>query len=230
MQKRKVAKRGAAGNRRDGVHPAAVDTRVPAALSSRMRIRLATPDDAGDCLAIYRPFIESSHSTFETEVPSLDAFAERMARFLATHPWLVAIQDDRVSGYAYAAPFKDRAAYQWTAEVSVYVSPHARRRGVARALYRALLQCMREQGYLNAVGLIAQPNAASVALHESLGFERVAWLPKPGFKLGRWHDVGWWWRALGPAPETPSPPVPLARCRDHAPAWIRAGASEAGAE
>lgn len=195
-----------------------------------MLIRLATPDDAAGCLEIYRPFVESSHSTFETEVPSVDAFAERMRRFLSTHPWLVAIEGERVIGYAYAAPFKDRTAYQWTAEVSVYVAPAARQRGVGRALYRALFQCMREQGYLNAVGLIAQPNEASVALHEGLGFERVAWLPKPGFKLGRWHDVGWWWRALGAAPESPSPPVPLARCRDQAAEWIRADANETAAE
>ncbi|HEU4366003.1 MAG TPA: GNAT family N-acetyltransferase [Candidatus Krumholzibacteria bacterium] len=185
-----------------------------------MLIRLATPDDAAGCLEIYRPFVESSHSTFETDVPSADAFAERVRRFLATHPWLVAVDGDRIIGYAYASPFKDRAAYQWTAEVSVYIAPDSRQRGLGRALYRALFRCMRGQGYLNAVGLIAQPNEASVALHEKMGFERVAWLPKPGFKLGRWHDVGWWWLALGPAPVAPLPPRALRDCRDEAARWI----------
>ena len=195
-----------------------------------MLIRLATPDDAAGCLEIYRPFVESSHSTFETEVPSVEAFAERMARFLATHPWLVAVDSDRVAGYAYASPFKDRAAYQWTAEVSVYLAPYARGRGLGRALYEALFRCMRGQGYLNAVGLIAQPNEVSVALHEKMGFERVAWLPKPGFKLGRWHDVGWWWLALGPAPDSPAPPVPLAACRAQAGQWIHETPNEAAGD
>lgn len=185
-----------------------------------MLIRLATPDDAAGCLEIYRPFVESSHSTFETEVPGVEAFAGRMARFLATHPWLVAVDGDRVAGYAYASPFKDRAAYQWTAEVSVYLAPYARGRGLGRALYEALFRCMRGLGYLNAVGLIAQPNEASVALHEKMGFERVAWLPRPGFKLGRWHDVGWWWLALGPAPASPRPPTPLSSVRAAAQQWI----------
>lgn len=183
-----------------------MDTSRRGRLDSPMLIRPATPADAAACLAIYRPFVETSHSTFETEVPSVAAFAERMQRFLATHPWLVAVEGECVIGYAYAAPFKDRTAYQWTAEVSVYIAPGHRRRGLGRALYAALLDRLRAQGYLNAVGLIAQPNEASVALHEALGFARVAWLPKPGFKLGRWHDVGWWWLALGPAPESPEPP------------------------
>lgn len=193
------------------------------AVSCAMLIRLATPADAAGCLEIYRPFVESSHSTFETEVPGVEAFAERMQRFLSTHPWLVATEGDRIIGYAYASPFKDRAAYQWTAEVSVYLAPDARGRGLGRALYEALFRCMRGLGYLNAVGLIAQPNEVSVALHEKMGFERVAWLPKPGFKLGRWHDVGWWWLALGPAPESPAAPAPLSARREEAEAWIREG-------
>jgi L-amino acid N-acyltransferase YncA len=186
-----------------------------------MLIRLATPADAAGCLDIYRPVVESSHSSFETEVPGEAAFAERMARFLATHPWLVAQDEGRIAGYAYASPFKDRTAYQWTAEVSLYIAADARRRGLGRSLYQALFRCMRGQGYLNAVGLIAQPNPASVALHESMGFERVAWLPKPGFKLGHWHDVGWWWLALCPAPDTPLPPTPLSACRAQAERWIK---------
>jgi phosphinothricin acetyltransferase len=185
-----------------------------------MLIRLATPADAPGCLDIYRPFVESSHSTFETDVPSVEEFAARIDKFTRTHPWIVAVEGERVLGYAYASPFKDRAAYQWTAEVSVYVAPDARRRGLGRALYQALLRCLRRQGYVNAVGLIAQPNEASVALHESMGFRRVAHLPGPGFKLGRWHDVGWWWLALGPLPESPADPSPLHRCRREAGLWI----------
>lgn len=100
------------------------------------------------------------------------------------------------------------------------IAPDARRRGLGQTLYEALFRCMRGQGYLNAVGLIAQPNEASVALHESLGFARVAWLPKPGFKLGCWYDVGWWWLALGPAPDTPRSPRALRDCGAEAARWI----------
>ncbi len=200
-----------------------MDTGAAPALSSLMLIRLASPADAPGCLAIYRPFVESSHSTFETEPPAPDVFAERMERILATHPWLVAVAGGgEIAGYAYASPFKDRAAYQWTVEVSVYLAPDARRLGLGRALYEALLRCLRAQGFLNAVGIIGQPNDASVALHETLGFERVAWLPKSGFKLGAWHDVGWWWLALCPAPASPAPPRPLALCREEAARWIAA--------
>lgn len=183
-------------------------------------LRLATPADAAGCLAIYGPFVLGSHSTFETEVPTVEEFAARMERFTRTHPWIVAVDGGRIVGYAYAAPFKDRLAYQWTTEVSVYLAPEARRRGLGRSLYAALLRCLRRQGYMNAVGLIAQPNEASVRLHESLGFTRVAWLPNPGFKNGAWHDVGWWWLALGPVPERPDAPRPFAACRDEAAHWL----------
>ncbi len=177
-------------------------------------LRLAVPADAAGCLAIYAPFVQESHTTFETEVPSLEQFTSRMDTVMRTHPWIVAVVDDRVVGYAYASPFKDRRAYQWTAEVSVYVSPDARRQGLGRSLYEGLLRCLRALGFVGAVGLIAQPNPASVALHEGLGFERVAWFPQVGFKRGRWHDVGWWRLALGDAPADPAPPHPLASCRE----------------
>ena len=184
-------------------------------------LRLATPTDAAGCLAIYRPFVESSHTTFETEVPAADEFAGRIEKYSRTYPWIVATDGGRIVGYAYASPFNNRAAYQWTAEVSVYVAADARGRGLGRTLYTALLRCLSNQGYINAVGLIAQPNQASVSLHEAMGFERVAFLPSPGFKLGRWHDVGWWWLTLRPVPEQPSPPRPLCECRADAERWIR---------
>jgi phosphinothricin acetyltransferase len=186
-------------------------------------LRLATPAHAAGCLAIYRPFVESSHTTFETEAPTEEEFARRIETYSRTHPWIVAADGDRVIGYAYASPFNNRAAYQWTAEVSVYIAPDARGRGLGRVLYTALLRCLRRQGCLNAAALIAQPNEASVALHESMGFRRVAYLPSPGFKLGRWHDVGWWWLTLGPPPESPAPLRPLRDCRADAEQWIREG-------
>jgi phosphinothricin acetyltransferase len=110
---------------------------------------------------------------------------------------------------------------QWSVEVAIYVSPDARRRGIGRALYEALFRCLAGQGFVNAVGVIALPNDASVALHEALGFEKIAHLKQIGFKLGAWHDSGWWQKRLAPLSAHPTPPRALARCRADAEAWIR---------
>jgi phosphinothricin acetyltransferase len=184
-------------------------------------LRLATPADAGECLAIYRPFVETSHTTFETEVPTVAEFARRIESTLATRPWIVAEESEDVIGYAYASPIKDRAAYQWSVEVAVYVADGSRGRGVGRAVYEALFRCLRAQGFVNAVGIIALPNDASIALHESLGFEKIAHLKSIGFKLGAWHDTTWWQKRLAPPPVRPAPPRPLAECAREIVAWIR---------
>ena len=185
------------------------------------RLRLASPADAAGCLAIYRPFVESSHTTFETEVPSVEEFAQRIESTLEARPWIVAEADGRIAGYAYASPIKDRAAYQWSVEVAIYVAPDVRRRGVGCALYAALFRCLAGLGYVNAIGIIALPNDASIALHESLGFVKVSHLKSIGFKLGAWHDSGWWQKRLAAPPSTPDPPRPLASCRDEVLGWIR---------
>ena len=184
-------------------------------------LRLATPADAAGCLAIYRPFVETSHTTFETDVPSLDEFARRIESTLAARPWIVAEENGRVVGYAYASPIKDRAAYQWSVEVAVYVAAEWRGRGVGRALYEALFRCLAGQGFVNAIGIIALPNDASIALHESLGFEKISHLKEIGFKLGKWHDSGWWQKRLASLPANPTPPRALASCRSEVDGWIR---------
>jgi phosphinothricin acetyltransferase len=184
-------------------------------------LRLATPADAPGCLEIYRPFVEASHTTFETDVPSTAEFAQRIAATLVSRPWIVAEEDGGVVGYAYASPIKDRAAYQWTVEVAVYVAEGMRGRGVGRKLYEALFRCLAGQGFVNAIGIIALPNPASIALHESLGFERVSHLKAIGFKLGAWHDSGWWQKRLADPPSEPEAPRPLASCRAEVEAWIR---------
>jgi phosphinothricin acetyltransferase len=184
-------------------------------------LRLATPSDAAGCLDIYRPFVETSHTTFETDVPTVDEFARRIESTLIARPWIVAEENGRVMGYAYASPIKDRIAYQWSVEVAIYVAPESRGRGVGRALYAALFRVLAGQGFVNAVGIIALPNEPSIALHESLGFEKISHLKSIGYKLGAWHDTTWWQKRLATPRTHPSPPRTLVSCRDDIDAWIR---------
>lgn len=174
-----------------------------------MTLRLAVPGDAADVRAVYAPYVRDTAVSFETEPPDEAEVARRIAATLPRHPWLVA--DDGkggVAGYAYAGAHRGRTAYQWSAEVSVYVAPAHQRRGLARALYDALLDVLRLQGFATALAGITLPNAPSVAFHEALEFRRVATYPAVGFKNGSWHDTGWWTLRLGDG-NAPEPPRPL---------------------
>lgn len=173
-------------------------------------VRSATEHDAAAVAAVYAPYVATPIS-FEAEPPSAEAMAARIRATLARLPWLVAVDGaDAVLGYAYAAPFRSREAYQWSVEVSVYVAPDARTRGVGRALYEALLGELRALGYLAAFAGISLPNDASVAFHERFGFEPIGVYPKVGYKLGRFWDVGWWTLRLAEheGPGDPEPPRP----------------------
>jgi len=173
-------------------------------------IRLADEHDAAAVQAIYAPYVRDSAISFETEPPPVDEIASRMRTVLAHAPWLVCEREGRVVAYAYAGRFHARAAYQWSVEVTVYADRTHHRRGAGRALYTALLDALRLQGFCTAVGIIALPNPPSVALHEALGFERVGVIPAVGFKHARWHDVGWWRLVLRPLDRAPDPPRSLA--------------------
>jgi L-amino acid N-acyltransferase YncA len=155
-------------------------------------IRLAQEDDAESLLAIYAPVVRETTISFEIEPPTIDEFRRRIRTTLAQRPWLVCEVHGDILGYAYGGAFRTRSAYQWTVEVTVYVHRLHRRRGIARALYTSLLECLRLQGYRTALAGIALPNPGSIALHESAGFEPVGVLRSVGYKLGRWCDVGWW--------------------------------------
>jgi phosphinothricin acetyltransferase len=174
-----------------------------------VRIRLARLDDAPGLLDIYAPFVRETWISFENEPPSVSEFRERIGAILARTPWLVAGEGEEIFGYAYADRLRSRPAYQWAQETTVYVARGHQRRGVARALYDALLTALRLQGFDSAWAAIALPNPSSVALHEGLGFRPVGVWPAVGWKLGGWRDLGWWrldLQDLGPAP---SPPRPL---------------------
>ena len=162
-----------------------------------MLIRPARAGDSAGCAAIYAPFVAETAVSFETEPPTAAQMAERIASCLRTHAWLVAEDGDELLGYAYATAHRQRPAYQWAAEVSVYVAPTSQRRGVGRALYGQLLVDLAAYGYRLALAGVTLPNPASVALHEAMGFEPVGVYRGVGYKLGAWHDVGWWQRTLG---------------------------------
>jgi phosphinothricin acetyltransferase len=159
-------------------------------------IRPASAGDATRVREIYAPHIEGSFVSFETVVPTAEEMAARIADF-SRYGWLVYEVDGQVLGYAYASPHRARAAYQWCCEVSAYLAPEARGQGVGTALYRELFARLRARGLVNAYAGITLPNAASVGFHESLGFKLVGVYEKIGYKLGAWHDVGWWALRLG---------------------------------
>jgi phosphinothricin acetyltransferase len=165
-----------------------------------MLIRPATAADAPALLAIYRPFVETSTVSFETAVPAVEAFAARVDKALAGWQWLVAEHAGACVGYAYGSTHRERAAYRWSVEVSAYVHPDHHRKGIGRALYTQLLDALARQGYCNAYAGITMPNAGSVALHRSVGFEPIGVFKSVGRKFGRWHDVAWLQRPLRDAP------------------------------
>jgi L-amino acid N-acyltransferase YncA len=181
-----------------------------------MAIRNADPTRDGiACAEIYAPYVLHTAISFEEVPPTPEEMAGRIERIARSHPWLVAELSGRVVGYAHGSPFRDRAAYRWAAEVTVYLADDAKRRGVGRALYQSLLDLLARQGVQVVCGGVTLPNDASVALHEAVGFVPVGIYRRIGFKHGRWHDVGWWQRELTPAvggiPPELAPPTKLDR-------------------
>lgn len=173
-------------------------------------IRPATEADAEQIAAIYGPIVLNTAISFEMEPPDAEEMRRRIAGTLERYPWLVCERGGEVLGYAYASQYRTRAAYQWSVDTAVYTGAQSRGIGVGRALYTALLSVLPLQGFYNAYAGITQPNAGSVGLHEAMGFELVGVYRQVGYKLGRWHDVGWWQRSLQPHVGPQAAPVALA--------------------
>jgi len=183
-----------------------------------MHIRHADPArDGAACAAVYAPYVTDSVASFEEHPPGAVEMTGRIERVSERHPWLVAEEDGTLAGYAYACEHRERPAYRWAADVTVYVARDHHRRGIGRALYGALLELLVRQGVQVACAGITLPNDASVALHEACGFERIGVYRRIGWKAGAWRDVGWWELELiasidGTPPEPGAParlPEPL---------------------
>lgn len=182
-------------------------------------IRFITPDDYAAVLAIYAPFVANTAVSFEYEVPSSAAFADRIEAITDRFPFLVCEIDKEVVGYAYASKHRDRTAYQWSVESSVYVRPDAHRRGVATALYTTLFALLQHQEFINVYAGITQPNERSVAFHRSLGFQDVGLYENIGYKFGQWHSVLWLSRTLQPHSAHPTAPISIQDVLD-TPSWF----------
>lgn len=167
-------------------------------------IRPAATDDVQNILDVYTPYVTESATSFEEEPPSIKEMGERITR---SHVWLVAEDADHTLGYAYATRFHPRAAYRWSVQVSIYLVPEAQGRGVGKLLLRELLDRLVAYGFVNAFAGTTLPNARSIALFESFGFEKIGHQRNVGFKHGGWHDVGWWQLQLQ-EPSSPPPPLP----------------------
>jgi phosphinothricin acetyltransferase len=158
--------------------------------------RTATPDDAQELLAIYRPIVEATAISFETQCPSISQFAARIEAVTTTHAWLVAEKNGQIAGYAYGTPHRPRDAYRFSVETSVYVNTAHHRQGIGSQLYGTLFPILAEKGYFHAYAAIALPNVGSIAVHKSAGFRHVGTFPNVGYKFDRWHDVSWWYHCL----------------------------------
>ncbi len=174
-------------------------------------IRPARPEDAATIAAIYAPYVLGGTVSFETEAPDAYEIRRRMAASDGMLPWLVATNgdEDAVLAYAYATKFRERPAYRYVVETSVYVAGDFVGQGTGRLLYEALIDTLRAQGFVQAIGVIALPNDQSIKLHEAVGFRRAGVLREVGFKHDRWIDIGLWQCDLNDATVPPDEPRPF---------------------
>ncbi len=166
-----------------------------------MTIRDARRSDVPAMLAIYAPFVEHTAVSFEYDVPTEAEFARRLEEHQAAFPWLVCEENGRVMGYAYAGRAFERAAYGWNAEISCYLAPELRGRGVGRRLYARIEEILTRLGYYKLFAVVTSANAPSVAFHRALGFRDAACFRNVGYKQGGWYDVLWLEKTLCDRPE-----------------------------
>jgi phosphinothricin acetyltransferase len=177
-------------------------------------IRLASEDDAAQIQFIYAPYCLHTPISFEEAAPDEAEMRQRIRKVGARFPWLVCDRGGEVLGYVYGGVHRGRAAYRWSVEVTAYIHQRHHRHGIGRALYTSLFRILILQGFYNAFAGITLPNPGSVGLHEALGFRPIGVYTAIGFKLGLWHDVGWYQLELQPRPATPAEPRAIRAIRN----------------
>ena len=186
-------------------------------------IRVAGPEDAPALLEIYTYYVRHTAITFEYDVPSPEEFTARVRSTLQKYPYLAAVENGVIVGYAYAGAFHPRAAYGWTAEASIYLAHGCRHQGLGKRLYHALEECLKMQGVLNLNACVAVPEQEdeyltrnSLGFHSHLGFRPVGSFTRCGYKFGRWYNMVWLEKLMGEHPASPAPVRPFPEIREEA--------------
>lgn len=181
-------------------------------------LRIATPEDAASIQGIYAPYVTDTAITFEVSEPTVEEMRKRIKNKLESYPWIVAEDDGRVIGYAYAGPLKGRAAYDWSVETSIYVDRNVRGKGTGKMLYQKLEELLKRMGIVSCFACIAYTEddgpyltGGSVAFHEKLGYERVGLFRSCANKFDTWWDVCWMQKDLVSHEKSPSPVVPFSK-------------------
>lgn len=191
-------------------------------MENGVRIRTVTVEDAEAILAIYAPYVTDTAITFEYEVPGIEEFRERIRHTLKRYPYLAAEKDGVIIGYAYAGPFKERAAYDWAVETTIYVDTSRKKMGIGKKLYEALEQALAQQNILNLNACIGYPEQEdeyltknSVEFHKHLGYRLVGEFYQCGYKFGRWYNMVWMEKQIGKHTEDPRPVIPFEELESH---------------
>ena len=190
--------------------------------NSNVRIRIARPDDAQAIHDIYQYYVENSVVTFDYETPTVEEWEERIPRIEQNYPFLVATIDHKVVGYTYASQFREKAAYDWSVEVTIYLDPELRRQEIGTKLYFALEHFLKDMGYINANACITVLRATpgkqivneSIRFHRHLGYREVGQFHKIGYKSGSWYEIVWMQKKISEHTENPPKVTPFAVWRE----------------
>lgn len=182
----------------------------------QIRVRTAHIDDAEALLCIYAPYVKKTAITFEYDVPSIDEFQRRMKQIMTRYPYYVAELGNEIVGYAYLSPFVGRKAYDWAAEISIYIKENARGNGIGSALYRTIEETAKAQHITNLNACIGYPEKDdeyltknSADYHAHMGYQMIGEFHKCGYKFGRWYNMVWMEKIIGDHPEKPDEIIPF---------------------
>ncbi|WP_196000131.1 GNAT family N-acetyltransferase [Clostridium sp. 1001271B_151109_B4] len=176
-----------------------------------MNIRIAKAEDAKELLEIYKYYVENTTITFEYETPTVKEFENRIKNTLVRYPYLVAEDNNKICGYAYANAFKGRRAYDWSVETSIYIQNDNSRSGIGTLLYNELERYLKLQNIININACITYPNKQSENFHKKFGYKTVAHFNKCGYKFGQWKDVVWMEKFIGDHVDNPANLIPFSK-------------------